>query len=116
MQLSITAIHLENPQKAKTYAKEKISKLNRYHPKIEKIEVRLIFKRHKQKKKEYDCEIKIAVPGHNLEITDSEQSIEAAIDKAEERAKRLLIKNKEKHISRDHKRGVLNKIFRRLRP
>lgn len=114
MILTITAIHLANPQKAKAYAEEKISKLTKYHPKVEKIEVRLINKRHKQKKNEYDCEIKIVVPGHDLEITDSELSIEAAIDKAEERAKRLLVKNKEKHLSRDHKRGVLAKLRERL--
>lgn len=114
MQLTITAIHLTNPQKAKDYAEEKISKLAKYHPKIEKIEVRLINKRHKQKKNEYDCEIKIVVPGHDLEIMDSEQSIEAAIDKAEERAKRLLVKNKEKHLSRDHKQGIVSKLRKRL--
>lgn len=113
--ITITAIHLTNPQKAKDYAQEKISKLTRYHSKIEKIEVRLIEeKSHRDKNTDFTCEIKIIIPGHDLEIRDTEQTILAAIDKAEDRAKRLLVKNKEKHKTKDHKKGIVGKLRERL--
>lgn len=113
--ITITAIHLPNPKKAKDYAQEKISKLNRYHSKIEKIEVRLIGeKSHRDKNTDFTCEIKIIVPGHDLEIKDTEQSILAAIDKAEDRAKRLLVKNKEKHLAKAHKKGLLGRLKKSL--
>jgi len=113
--ITITTIHLENPKKAKDYAQEKISKLSRYNSKIEKIEVRLIGeKSHRDKNTDFTCEVKIALPGHDLEIKDTEQTILAAIDKAEDRAKRLLVKNKEKHLARNHQRGIVGRIRKRL--
>lgn len=115
VQLTITAIHLISPQKAKDYAREKITRLAKYDHKIEKIEVRLIGqKSHRDKNTDFDCEIKIIVPGRDLEIKDTELTIEAAIDKAEERAKRLLVKNKEKHLSKKHKQGLVTKIRNKL--
>lgn len=116
MNITISALHLEKTQTLERYTREKAEKLIKFHPKIEKIEVRLIGRTgHRDKAQEFTCEIKIVVPGHDLEIVDTESSIEAAVDKAEERAKRLLVKDKEKHISRDHKSGILNKIVNRFR-
>lgn len=117
MKVTITAIHLSSPQKAKDYAKIKVDKLIKYNSKIESIEVRLIeAQSHRNKNTDYNCEIKISLPGHDLEVRDIASSIEAAIDKAEEKAKRLLVKNKEKHISQEHKRGIVSKLLGRIRP
>lgn len=117
MKVTITAIHLPHPQKAKDYAKIKVDKLAKYDSKIESIEVRLMeAQSHRNKNTDYNCEIKISLPGNDLEVRDIASSIEAAIDKAEEKAKRLLVKNKEKHISREHKKGVLNKLVNRFKP
>ncbi len=117
MKVTITAIHLTNPQKAKDYAKIKVEKLPKYNSQINNLEVRLIGSQsHRNKNTDYSCEIKITLPGHDLEVKDNASSIEAAIDKAEERAKRLLVKNKEKHISKEHKKGILNKLVSKFRP
>lgn len=116
VKVTITAIHLTNPQKAKDYAKIKADKLIKYDSRIVSIEVRLIeAQSHRNKNTDYNCEIKIALPGNDLEVRDVASTIEAAIDKAEDKAKRLLVKNKEKHISKEHKKGVLNKIASRFR-
>jgi len=113
--ITISAIHLEKTKALEDYVREKVAKLIKFHPKIEKIEVRLIGETsHRSKASEFTCEIKVVVPGHDLEIVDTESSIEAAVDKAEERAKRILVKDKEKHISRDHKSGIVTKIRNRF--
>lgn len=102
--ITISAIHLEKTKSLEAYTQEKAQKLIKFHPKIEKIEVRLIGeKAHRSKQSEFTCEIKFVIPGHDLEIKDTESSIQAAVDKAEERAKRILVKNKEKHFSRKHR-------------
>ena len=116
MTTTITTIHLSNPQKAKEYAQEKISKLSKFDSHIEKIEVRLVSqKSHRNKDTDFDCEIKIVVPGRDLEVKETQRTIEAAIDKAQETAKHLLVKNKEKHTSKNHNQGVVNKLLGRFR-
>lgn len=115
MQLKVTAKHISDTNRATDYAKEKISKLTKYHSKIEKIEVWLIGeKSHRTKETDFECEIKIVIPGKDLEIKDSGQTIFSAIDKVEDRAKRLLVKHKEKHVSREHKQGIVSKIRKRF--
>ncbi len=115
MKIIISSQHLQNPQKLELYAKEKVEKLAKYFPKILEIDVKLIAKvAHRGQEQDYTCEIIIKVPGHNLEIVDSERSIDKAIDKAVERAKRLLVKTKEKKISRWHRLGILNKLRSRF--
>lgn len=116
MKPTITAIHLDSPQKAKDYANEKVTRLLKYGKGIEKIEVRLIGqKSHRNKDTDFDCEIKIVVPGHDLEIKETQRTIEAAIDKAQETAKHLLVKNKEKRTSKKHNQGVITKLLGKFR-
>lgn len=110
MLITISGLHLKSNPKIKEYAQTKIEKLGKYHPKIEKIAVRLILEvAHRGQDQDYICEIDVAIPGHNLEIKDSERSMDKAIDKASERMKNVLVRHKEKHLSREHKRGILNK-------
>lgn len=112
VKVTITAIHLTSSQKAKDYAKAKIGKLDKYNSKIKTVEIRLIGeKSHRDKNTDYNCEIKISLPGHDLEIKDTERTIEAAIDKAEERAKRLLVKNKERHLPRQLNHSIVHKLL-----
>ena len=97
MNIIISGIHFEDFPKAESYAKEKASKLSKFHPRIEKIEVRLFAeKNHLNPKHDSACEIRISLPGNDLEIVDRQRSIDKAIDKAVERMKRLLVKAKEK--------------------
>lgn len=116
MKIIISALHADKSKEIKEYAEKKVKKLEKFHKKIEEINVRLISRKsHRGQDHDYYCEIEIAVPGHVLEIVDVERSMDKAIDKAYERMKRALVKHKEKHISKDHKRGVVAKVVRRLR-
>ncbi|OGE03591.1 ribosomal subunit interface protein [Candidatus Curtissbacteria bacterium RIFCSPLOWO2_01_FULL_41_18] len=115
MKIQITEIHIRNP-KARDYAAGKVEKLAKFHPKIERVNVRLFGeKAHRNQQHDFTCEIEVAVRGHVFEIVHGERSIDKAIDMATDRAKRALVKHKEKHISLKHKDGVLSKLLSRLR-
>lgn len=115
MNIIITGIHFEDFPKAESYAKEKASKLSKFHPRIEKIEVRLFAeKSHRSDKHDFCCEIKISIPGSDLEVVDRQRSIDKAIDLATDRMKRLLVKSKEKSTSKQHRLGILTKLLDRF--
>lgn len=115
MQIIVTGLHLEKFPEMEAYATKKVAKLAKYHPGILKAEVHLIAEQsHRGQEKDYYCEITIDLSGRNLEIVDSERSMDKAIDKAVERIKRLLVKTKEKKISKWHKLGILNKLKSRI--
>lgn len=114
MSIVISGIHLESDPKLKVYAHKKSNKLLRYHPKITDIKVRLLSeKSHRGQEQDYYCEITVHVPGKILEIVDVERAMDKAIDKAVERMKRALIKHHEKVISKQHKRGIVQKLLNR---
>lgn len=115
MNIIVSGIHFEDFPKSEDYAKEKVARLTKYHQKILKIEVRLFAEAdHLNPKHDFACEIKIALPGRDLEIIDREKSIDKAIDKAAERMKRILVKNKEKPATKRHKLGILFKLKDRI--
>ena len=115
MKIQISEIHLKDA-KAKDYAAKKVERLTKYHPKIERINVRLFGeKAHRNQKHNFTCEIDVAIRGHVLEVTDGERSIDKAIDMATDRMKRALVKHKEKHITKKHKEGIVNKLLTRIR-
>jgi len=116
MNISISGLHLETDPKLSLYAQKKVQKLSKYDSSILKIEVRLISeKSHRGKENDFYCEINVTLPKRILEIVDVERGFEKAIDKAVERMKNTLIRNKEKHISQKHKREILNKFINRFR-
>lgn len=113
MRIVVSSLHLKDYAKLEEYAKKKISKLAKYFPKILQADIRLIAnKAHRGQEQDYSCEIKLVIPGKDLELTDTERAMDKAIDKAAERAKRLLIRAKEKKISLKHKEGILAKSGR----
>ncbi len=115
MNIIISGIHFENFPKAEDYAKEKVSRLSKFHPRIEKAEVRLFEeKSHRNDKHDFYCEIKITIPGDDLAVIDKERAIDKAIDLAADRMKRLLVKSKEKSTSKQHRLGVLGKFLNRF--
>lgn len=114
MKIIISGLHLKEFPKIEEYAKKKLAKLAKYNTKIEQIHARLISKKsHRGQEQDYYCEIEVVIPNHNLEIVDTERAIDKAIDKAIERMKRLLVKTKEKDISKKHKEGILTKFLKR---
>ena len=115
MNIVISGIHLQQFPEMEDYARKKVSKLAKFNPKILKLEVRLISKiSHRDKTQEYYCELEADIPGKNLEIVDVEESMDKAIDKAVERMKRVLIKNKEKRITLRHRVAALYKLKNRF--
>ncbi len=97
------------------YTEKKVVKLTKYHSKIEEIKVRLISeKSHRNEDHNYFCEIEVVLPGHNLEVKDSELAMDKAIDKALERMKIALIRYKEKRLTKQHKQGLLGKFKNRF--
>lgn len=115
MKIDITGLHIESDPKLKEYANKKIKKLLKYDSKIVDIKVRLLSeKAHRGQEQDYYCELTVHVPGKVLEIVDVEREMDKAIDKAVERMKRVLVKHKEKEISKEHKKGVMNKLLRRF--
>ena len=115
MKIILSSQHLANAQKLEAYAKEKVKKLVKFSSNIESINVRLIGeKSHRGQEKDFYCEITVHIPGHILEIVDVERTMDKAVDRAVERMKRTLVKNKEKHLSRNHHRGIISKVLRRI--
>lgn len=110
MNIIISGSHFEDFPKAKKYAQEKIEKLTKYHPRIEKILIRLIAETaHRNEKHDFTCEIIASVPGKDLEITEKDLAPDKAIDIAVDRMKRLLVKSKEKSVSKKHTLGLEGK-------
>lgn len=115
MNIVVSGIHLQQFPEMEDYAKKKVSKLGKFHPRIQEIRVRLISQKgHREKTQDYYCQIEIDIPGKNLSIVDSEESMDKAIDKAVERMKRLLVKNKEKKITLKHRLAALAKLKNRF--
>ncbi|OGD86978.1 ribosomal subunit interface protein [Candidatus Curtissbacteria bacterium RIFCSPHIGHO2_01_FULL_41_11] len=107
MQIIVSGSRLVEFPEIEAYAREKVSKLSKYSSKIENIRVRLISeKSHRNEQHNSFCEIALDLPGKNLEVKDSENSMDKAIDKAVERMKRALVKYKEKSVSKKHKEGT----------
>lgn len=115
MKIIVSSNSSVNRKSFEDYARQKLAKLSKYHPKILEISAHLRTERaHRGQEDDYYCEIKAVVPGCDLEIVDNERAMDKAIDKAVERLKRLLIKNKEKKISKLHQIGILSKLKNRF--
>ncbi|OGD83239.1 ribosomal subunit interface protein [Candidatus Curtissbacteria bacterium RBG_13_40_7] len=114
MNISISELHIETNPELRAYAEKKSRKLTKYHPRIEDLKIRLISqKSHRGQEQDYYCELTIHVPGRILEIIDIQRDMEKAIDNAVERMKRILVKSREKEISKLHKRGIIGKLLNR---
>lgn len=110
MQIIVSQQHLDHLTDLTDYARKKAEKLVKFNSKIQKISIHLIAEKlHRGQEHDYYCQIEIDMPGKNLSLIDTQRSLDKAIDNALERAKRLIIKSKEKRISRKHKEGVVSK-------
>lgn len=114
MKIIVSGLHLKKFPELEVYAVKRVQKLSRYFKNILKLEVRLIWeKSHRNELHSSTCEIIADIPGRNLEIVERDQTMDKAIDRAVERMHRLLVKTKEKKISKQHKEGIFAKILRR---
>ena len=110
MKVTISGLHLKKYPELEKYAQRRVQKLGRYFQNIVKLEVRLIWeKSHRNELHSGACKIIADIPGRNLEIFERDKALDKAIDKAVERMHRLLVKAKEKKISKQHKEGIARK-------
>ena len=110
MKILISKQHLKKFPKLSQYADEKVSKLEKFNSQVLTITVRLIEeKAHRGAEQDYSCELIFDMAGPNLILKDTERSLDKAIDKVVERAKKVLVKEKEKKLSAKHKEGLKNK-------
>lgn len=115
MKIIVSGSHLKQFPELEAYTEKKVAKLTRYSKKIIEVRVRLVSeKSHRNQFHNSFCEIAVDLPGRNLEIVDSELAMDKAIDKAVERMKRLIVKTKEKTISKKHKEGEKQKLTTRV--
>ena len=106
----VSGQHVIDFPETEEYAKEKVQKLEKFHPKIEKVEVRLISKpSHRDKNTDYFCELYIDIPGKNLEIKEIANSMDKAIDIAVERMKNILVNDKERRLDEKHRATIRGK-------
>ena len=110
MNIIISGIHLKKFPELEDYTREKVERLQKYFPRIQEIQVRLFSeKAHRNQKHDFGCEIKVVIPGNDLEIFESELEMDTAIDKAVDTTRRALVKHKEKTVSKKHKGGLEQK-------
>lgn len=103
----VSGQHVVDFPESEKYATDKAQKLEKFHSKIEKIELHLISKSaHRDKDSDFYCEIIIDIPGKNLEIKEHAQSMDKAIDTAVERMKMLLVKDKEKQLNKERRTTI----------
>jgi len=115
MNIIVSGSHLNDFPEMEAYAKEKVSRLAKYHTRIEKISVRLIGeKAHRNESHGFTCELIVAIPGRDLEVIEKDRNMDKAIDVALDRMKRLLVKSKEKSLSKKHRFSVLRKLVDRF--
>ncbi|MBI3283015.1 ribosome-associated translation inhibitor RaiA [Candidatus Curtissbacteria bacterium] len=110
MKILISGVHLAKFPELRAYATRKVERLENYFPNFVKVEVRLIWeKAHRNDLHSSACAIVADIPGTNLKILERDEAMDKAIDRAVERMHRLLVKTKEKKISKKHKEGLAAK-------
>lgn len=95
------------------YTNEKIQKFFRHFKDIIKVEVELRTEvARKDKNDDFIVDINVKVPGHTFQITDSENDMYKAIDRAVKRMNEVLRREKERHSGRfrTHLGRIVQKI------
>ncbi len=106
MRIKIAEIHFKDP-KIEDYAIKKVEKLAKFNNWVQSATIRLTSeKAHRGQENDFFCELEFDIAGKNFVVKDHERAIDMAIDKAAERAKRILVRHKEKIISKKHKAGI----------
>lgn len=95
MNLNKQAVHFTADQKLLDYIDSKFGKLNTYYDRILDTTVFLKLENSGQVRDKI-VEVKIALPGNTMVVTESNKTFEAAVDKAYTTLKRQLIRFKER--------------------
>jgi len=100
MQLNISGHHVDITDALRTYAEEKIQKLQRHYDHITNAHVVLTVEKMRRR-----AEATLHVSGAELFADADNEDMYAAIDALIDKLNRQLIKHKEKTLNRDHGRG-----------
>ena len=95
MNIIFQSINYKADTKLKNFAKKKISKINLFYKKIINVFVSTKIENSSNKLNKY-AEIKIGIPGNNIEVKKRSSSFEKAIKIALVSARRIIKKKKEK--------------------
>ena len=122
MRIDVSGVHIALEDDVKKYARKKVKRLERYIPKAvrEAAHANVILKEsHAKNKRQFTCEIILALPQEKITVSESTLNMFAAIDISEETLKNRLKKYKEMKVSersggKDRKvRRLLGKILSR---
>lgn len=100
MQLNISGHHVDITDALRTYAEEKIQKLQRHYDHITNAHVVLTVEKLRRR-----AEATLHVSGAELFADADNEDMYAAIDALIDKLDRQLIKHKEKTLNRDHGRA-----------
>jgi ribosomal subunit interface protein len=96
MNIQITAKKIEIPQDIREYAKEKFAKLEKFNSKMQSIEAVI-----RAEERSVACELVMHIEGRDPIVVEVEgDTIQAAVDIAEDKAERQLRKSKERESVR----------------
>jgi len=106
MKTKIAEIHFKDG-KTEEYALNKVKVLEKFSSQIKLLTIRLTTeKNHRTQNHSALCELHFEITGNNFVINNRDRDIERAIDNAVERAKRTLVKHKEKELSKKHRAAI----------
>ncbi len=96
MNVTISARHCEIPESLRSTTEERITRLERYHPRLAGAEI--VFERERA---DHDVEIRLGVEGESPVIARaSGESFQAALERGVERVTRQLRRGRERRTAR----------------
>lgn len=105
--ISITGRHFHAQPTLSSYAFKKAQKLLKHFDHIEHVSITMDRdKSHRNKQTIYEVNIRINLPGKNLNLNDEGANMRQTLDSAINRLDRELIKTKEKIKNKRHKPGI----------
>ncbi|MDX1766344.1 MAG: ribosome-associated translation inhibitor RaiA [Candidatus Saccharimonadales bacterium] len=115
--VEITGIHLDLDADLEKYARNKVSKLDRYMPRSARRSVRAevkLIQDKSNKKNKNTCEVVLHLPGREHTAKESTINMYAAIDIVETKLKNQLRKYKDQHANHRAPRKEVLRKFRRM--
>lgn len=100
MNIQIKAEGMDLTDALRTYAEEKVRRLQKYLGDITPVEARVKLARttnHHQKGDVFECQMQLSLPGETLILDRIKEDMYKAIDSAQEHMERSIAKYKEKH-------------------
>lgn len=114
--LQISGIHNDLTSEVEAYARKKIGRLDRYVPKKARASARADIKlkqTHAKKKLDCTCEAIVHLPKETITVNETETTMLAAIDVAENKLKIRLKKYKDTHSVNSLQKRAIRRFFKK---